>query len=114
MGGRHRLFARTYWATNTPSPFQVPAALVSRTDPLVIVDPFMAYLPDRVDSNKDQEIRSVLARRGGRPALEIRKILDQHEITPHPVVLQAVREVLKRGTGRIERSQSIEISRART
>src|SRR6185437_3217811 len=39
-GGRHRLLALNYWATNTPSPFQVPAAAVSRTDALVIVEPF--------------------------------------------------------------------------
>jgi hypothetical protein len=40
----------------------IRSAIIAVAAQLVIVDPFMAYLPGRVDSSKDQEVRSVLAR----------------------------------------------------
>jgi hypothetical protein len=40
----------------------IRSAIVAVTAKLVVIDPFMAYLPGRVDSAKDQDVRSVLAR----------------------------------------------------
>jgi hypothetical protein len=48
---------------------------------LVVIDPIMAYLPDGVDSSKDDDVRAVLARLAGLAETEVVAILAVRHLT---------------------------------